>query len=59
MNKTGYIVAFNSKNQKSKLYRKFKTFKTLIRILDSLWKSNEEFIVISLRIYKEGDEFGR
>ena len=55
MSKVGYIVAFNSKNQHSTLYRRFKTFKTLTDILKELWENNDDFIVVSLRIYKTGE----
>ncbi len=56
MSKTGYIVAFNSKDQHSVLYRRFKSLKSLINILEQLWNSDEDFIVVSLRIYKEKGE---
>lgn len=51
--KVAYIVAFNSKDQHSILYQRIKTFDTLVKILRKLWDRDDDFIVISLRIYKE------
>ena len=54
MDKVAYIVAFNSRDHHSMLYRKVDSLDKLIKIIDSLWNKDEEFIVVSLRIYKIG-----
>jgi len=52
MDKIGYIVAFNSRNPHSMIYRSFRSKEELYRILNRLWSMNEDFIVVSLRMYK-------
>ena len=50
--RVAYIVAFNSDDPKSMLYRRFTTFKGLAEVLRRLWRSEERFIVVSIRMYK-------
>jgi len=52
MEKIAYIVAFNSKDPHSMLYKRYRTLDSLIETIRKLWYSQEDFIVVSLRIYR-------
>ena len=54
--KTGYIVAFSSRKQRSLVYRKVDNVNQLIGVLRRVWEMDEPFIVVSIRIYNQTEE---